>query len=480
MNNKNTEIDPHEFDIDPIDIDNPDAEIGEKGGKKFDPKIAIFFVFILLIMGVLYAVMFSGSSAPKTEKQDAGKTNKLAPLKEEPKLTFVEQKPPPAPDVGIDLIKKRLLEFSDKDALVLKTAEDAKYQQQSNALIRKNYSGSVNDVMPATGNAISQDEVSQNLIKRRSLNSGAVTTLVGGQLLGQGGDGTASHASLDTMPARPTAVKGYTPAMSDPVNDSVMTRTSPKRDPANSPPASTGGTSAGASSRSTNVSDQAGKVRSEPYHTTSLARNIPMNPSFFVPQGTQIRCVMQTVIVSDIDGPTTCIVPDAIRSFDGLNVLIPKGSQVIGEYKKADSKTDRVPIIWVRLITPDNIDISLDSPGAGSLGNIGMPAIVDNRWGERLFTAALISLGLDAFAWKVVDKLPTKQKTTYLNGAIEKEAIPFDSQALKVGKSVTETELKRVADISPRLAILQGTIGSIFVAKDLDFSGVYPNRNGAR
>jgi type IV secretory pathway VirB10-like protein len=462
MLTKNNDNHPHEFDLESIEADNPDAEIGEKGGKKFDPKIAIFFLFVLLLLGVLYFVFSGSSKSEKADKADSNaKKSALISPQEPPKLIFNEQKtpaPPPAPDIALDLIKKRLLDFTDKDYQTLKAAEETKYQQQNAVVIKRTYGAVAHESISTN----TPEELSQFLIKRRSSTSGNVATVIGGQLLGQSGDGAVNHTSAESLPARSMSVKGFSTGVPEPATlpatDKVLSRPTVKRDPAGTPAPTTTG----------------GKLKVEPYHTASLARNIPMNPSFFVPQGTSIRCVMQMAIISDVDGPASCIVPDAVRSFDGVNVLIPKGSQVIGEYKKTDFKDERVPILWARLITPDNIDIALDSPGGTLLGMNNMSGYVDKRWGERLFTATLLSLGIDAFSWKVVDKLPKKRRERVANGVTSYEEVDFDSITVKNGRNFVEGELQRSLATPYRLSILQGTEGSITVAKDLDFSEVYP------
>jgi len=42
--------------------------------------------------------------------------------------------------------------------------------------------------------------------------------------------------------------------------------------------------------------------------------------------------VLETAINSDLPGYTRAIVSRDIRSFDGTNILVPRGSRLIGQY----------------------------------------------------------------------------------------------------------------------------------------------------
>ncbi|MEN9911843.1 MAG: hypothetical protein RI956_287, partial [Pseudomonadota bacterium] len=400
-------------------------------------------------------------------KEEVKKDQKLAlPSVEIPKLNFSEQ-PPPPPSSSVDsltnsveLMKKRQLDLAIIEGSPLKKDDFSKNAQVNGAVIKKTYGLNALD----SSASLDEESSSQYIIKRRSSNNSSDSTL----MIVEDVENNKSTARPSNTPAIRSDLdfsdflkneKSYTEKLNN------ISNTKQDSDFAKKFPEAVLGESVNA------VANVVAKP--EPYHATVLARKIPMNPNFFIPQGTSIRCVMETMVIADVSGPTLCIVPESIRSFNGLNVLIPKGSKIIGDYEKTSLREERVPIIWTRLITPDNIDIALNSMGTSLLGANNVPGIVDKRWGERLFTATLISLGIDAFAWKVVDKLPKKSKTTTVNGNIVKEDVDFDSIAVKNLRSFTEDELKQSLAIPYRLVINQGTIGSIFVARDLDFSGVY-------
>jgi type IV secretory pathway VirB10-like protein len=405
------------------------------------------------------------SSKKDAAKEQIIRQQKLAlPSTETPKLSFSEQPPPPpsssadSSTSSLDLIKKRQLDLSIIEGSALKKDGSSKIGQLNDAVIKKTYGLNALD----SSSFLDEESSSQYIIRRRSSNNSSNSTLMvvedaeNGKPIGRPSNTPVTNSNIDFSDFVKNQ-KFYTDKL-DNINNTKQDSDSAKKFPE-----SVLGESVNA------------VAKVEPYHITVLARKIPMNPNLFIPQGTSIRCVMETMVIADVSGPTLCIVPEPIRSFNGLNVLIPKGSRIIGDYEKTSLREERVPIIWTRLITPDNIDIALNSTGTSLLGANNVPGSVDKRWGERLFTATLISLGIDAFAWKVVDKLPKKSKTTVVNGSVIREEVDFDSTTIKNLRSFTDDELKKSLDIPYRLVINQGTIGSIFVARDLDFSSVYPD-----
>ncbi|MEY3996615.1 MAG: hypothetical protein RL344_958 [Pseudomonadota bacterium] len=461
MLNKNTN---DEMNSNMLNLDDPESEMGGDR-KKLDKKAIIFIIFVLFLLLGLIFLFTTPSSKKDAAKEEVINQQKIAlPSTEIPKLSFSEQPPPPPSSAdnstnSLELIKKRQLDLSIIEGSALKKDGFSKNDQLNDVVIKKTYGLNALNSNPF----LNEEYSSQYIIKRRSSNNSSKSTLM---VLEE-----EENVKSITRPSNTPVTKSDIDFSDFIKNEKSYKNENPYTDELDSTkqdsdlskkfPESVLGESVNAI------------AKPEPYHLTVLARKIPMNPNFFIPQGTSIRCVMETMVIADVSGPTLCIVPESIRSFNGLNILIPKGSKIIGDYEKTSLREERVPIIWTRLITPDNIDIALNSTGTSLLGANNVPGSVDKRWGERLFTATLISLGIDAFAWKVVDKLPKKIKTTVVNGSVIREEVDFDSTTIKNLRSFTDDELKKSLDIPYRLVINQGTIGSIFVARDLDFSSVY-------
>jgi type IV secretion system protein VirB10 len=178
-----------------------------------------------------------------------------------------------------------------------------------------------------------------------------------------------------------------------------------------------------------------------------------------ITQGATIPAVLETAISSDLPGFTRAIVSRDVLGFDGKNVLIPRGSRVIGQYRNALSLgQSRVFIIWTRVIRPDGVTVQIGSPGADALGRGGLTGDVDSHFFSRFGGAILLSI---------------------LNGGIAAIAgtpsteISIGSPAAAAGAAATAT-IPSGTDILPTINVKQGIAINIFVARDLDFSPVNP------
>jgi type IV secretion system protein VirB10 len=179
------------------------------------------------------------------------------------------------------------------------------------------------------------------------------------------------------------------------------------------------------------------------------------NPSRTVPRGTVISAVLETALDSTRPGAARALVQRDVHSFDGSQVLIPRGSKLYGEYA-ADLATGqrRAGIQWLRLLRPDGVTIDLDSPAADALGRAGVGGKVDSKFFQRFggsILQSVLDLGVGVATRKATD------------GVIV--ALPGSTQNVRV-----QDEQK----VTPTLKIRQGTSVSVFVARDLDFSSVDP------
>jgi type IV secretion system protein VirB10 len=190
-------------------------------------------------------------------------------------------------------------------------------------------------------------------------------------------------------------------------------------------------------------------------------------PDTLMQRGTYIRCVLETRIVSDVPGYSTCLVTEPVYSFNGHTLLLPKGSKVLGSYQKQQNQR-RVEVIWDRIITPTGIDVNMKSPGIDNLGGAGLPGHYDAHWGERIGAALLISMLSDAFKYEAAKHGPTT--TTISNGYVTQE--PFESNTARTVQDLANQAVREAANRPPTVTINQGTVVYVYVAKDVDFSGV--------
>ncbi|WP_254492315.1 type IV secretion system protein VirB10 [Bartonella sp. B1099] len=184
------------------------------------------------------------------------------------------------------------------------------------------------------------------------------------------------------------------------------------------------------------------------------------NRNYIITMGTSIPCILETAINSDQQGFASCIISRDILSDNGRVVLLDKGTQIVGEYRAGLKKGQkRLFVLWNRAKTPNGIIISLASPATDSLGRSGIDGDIDNHWLERIGSALLVSL--------------IKDVTSYTNKRLSKKQEKEETETISSGQNIANIIVENYANIPPTLSKNQGEIVNVFVARDLDFSGVY-------
>ena len=178
-------------------------------------------------------------------------------------------------------------------------------------------------------------------------------------------------------------------------------------------------------------------------------------------QGTYLRCVLETKIVSEVKGFTSCIITEPVYSASGKYLLLPKGSKVMGQYGSSNPTGPRMEVIWNRIITPEGVDVTLESPGVDNLGAAGHVGKFKSHWGSRLASALLISMISDAFKYAATEYGPQGQTVTTNTSTTTN---PYESDTANTLKQQAISQLERT--------INQGTLINIYTAQDIDFSSV--------
>lgn len=179
------------------------------------------------------------------------------------------------------------------------------------------------------------------------------------------------------------------------------------------------------------------------------------NRSTTVAQGTLIPAVLESALDSTRPGFARAIVSRDIRGFDGTRVLIPRGSRLIGEYRSETAPGQKRALVnWTRLIRPDGATISIGSPAADPLGGTGIPARVNSHFFER-FAGAFLQSALD-IGVNLAARSSNSPVIVALPGAVQNST-----------GSIIQPQ-----QITPTLKVSRGTSISVFVARDLDFTGV--------
>lgn len=194
------------------------------------------------------------------------------------------------------------------------------------------------------------------------------------------------------------------------------------------------------------------------------------NPDTTMLRGTYIRCVLETHIVTDVPGFTSCIVTEPVYSLNGRSLLLPKGSKVYGQYNTgASSNVPRVSVIWDRITTPNGIDVTMASPGVDNLGGAGHPGDMNQHWGSRIGSALLISMLSDGFKYAAAEHGPNTSTVTSSGLIVDQ---PFESNTARTMERLANDALTRAGSRPPTITINQGTVLNVYVAKDVDFTAV--------
>jgi type IV secretion system protein VirB10 len=178
------------------------------------------------------------------------------------------------------------------------------------------------------------------------------------------------------------------------------------------------------------------------------------NRATTVPQGTLIPAVLETALDSTRPGLARAIVSRDVRGFDGTRILIPRGSRLIGEYdSEVRPGQHRALVNWLRQIRPDGVTIAIGSPGSDPLGRTGTRARVNSHFLAR-FAGAILQSVLD-IGVNVAAARAGNGAVVVLPGAVQNST----------GQVVQPRQ------VTPTLSVRRATSITIFVARDLDFTG---------
>lgn len=203
-----------------------------------------------------------------------------------------------------------------------------------------------------------------------------------------------------------------------------------------------------------------------PTSTPMVRAGMLGNLSLTVKKGTPIECVLSTRIVAEKPGLVRCRLTSPVYSANGKVILADRGSEAIGESTGALRQGDtRLFVLWTEITTPDGVTVPIDSPGTDALGAAGLDGEVNNRWGQRIGAALLLSVIDDAFAYQTA-------KAGAASSSGSTAVVPYQNTQQQ-GQRIAEKVLDSTINIPPTLTKNQGDKISIIVARHLDFSSVY-------
>ncbi|MBJ2293277.1 TrbI/VirB10 family protein [Pseudomonas sp. MF5691] len=185
---------------------------------------------------------------------------------------------------------------------------------------------------------------------------------------------------------------------------------------------------------------------------------------YLLSHNTYTRCVLYTEIVTDQPSLIECPLTEPLYSADGSTVLADAGDRLFGE-QSVEVRPGQVRVFtsWTELETQSGVRANLASLGAGPMGASGTEAWIDNHYMQRFGGAVMLSF--------IQDALEAAKNTTQKS-----------SGGYTVNNSEQNTEnmankaLESTIGIKPTAHILPGTVMTVIVARDIDFSSVFENR----
>lgn len=206
-------------------------------------------------------------------------------------------------------------------------------------------------------------------------------------------------------------------------------------------------------------------------------------------QGKIVSAILETAINTDIPGMLRAIVTRDVYAEKGSDIMIQKGSRLIGQYSAAvKGGQTRVAVMWDRLIRPDGIDIAIASSGVDALGRSGIAGDVYDHFWRKLSNAFLVSYVIPVASAKAAQKATNGKKSDKDNSSTstkknEDGSITVTTTGTGTGDPVDQAikdSSKQFSDITkgmiedsfstkPTITVAQGTIINVLVQKDLVF-----------
>ena len=187
-------------------------------------------------------------------------------------------------------------------------------------------------------------------------------------------------------------------------------------------------------------------------------------PSLMITRGTVIPCTVLPALDTTLPGIATCIQSADVRSADGKVVLLERDTKWVGQQQGGMVQgQNRVGILWSRGETPNHVFVDVDSGGADALGRPGIDGVINHHFWDRFGAAVMLSL---------ISDIGPYLTATRQGGGNNNTTVAFPSVTTGP-QSVMSDVLKKTLDIGPTLTRNQGAEIVIYLARDLDFRGVY-------
>ena len=175
-------------------------------------------------------------------------------------------------------------------------------------------------------------------------------------------------------------------------------------------------------------------------------------------EGTVIETVLLNRLDGEFSGPVITQVGNDVYSRAGLELLIPKGSRLLGEAREVSSFDQRrLAILFHRLILPNGKTVSLDKfRGLDQIGETGVVSTIDHHYLEIFGT----SLALGAIGGLM-------QIGAY-SGYGYDPAVGFRVGATERMGASADQVLEKFLNKYPTIKVLEGTRIKVILTNDLN------------
>jgi type IV secretion system protein VirB10 len=189
--------------------------------------------------------------------------------------------------------------------------------------------------------------------------------------------------------------------------------------------------------------------------------------TYLVKHSTYTRCALYTEIVTGHPGIIECRLTDPLYSSDGHTVIANAGDRLTGE-QSVEMGQGQVSVFttWNELETQSGVRARLDSLGAGPMGASGTDAWIDHHYMQRFGGAVMLSI--------IKDTLQAAANATQKSGSGSGGYTVNNSE--ENVESMASKTLDSTINIPDTGYILPGTVITVIVARDIDFSSVFENR----
>lgn len=185
---------------------------------------------------------------------------------------------------------------------------------------------------------------------------------------------------------------------------------------------------------------------------------------YLVSHNTYTRCVLYTEIVTDHPGLVDCRLTDPLYSADGSTVIADAGDRLTGEQSVSVAQGQAsVFTTWTELETQSGARAQINSLGAGPMGASGTEAWIDHHWKDKFLGAAMLSIFQDGM--QAIVNTTQKTGSGYTVNNSEQNIESMANKALDSTINIPDTG-----------HVLAGTVITVIVARDIDFSSVFENR----